>query len=274
MPDSQPLTRQVALVTGGTRGIGRAVAASLLRAGAEVVLTGTGQTAAERAAGELAADAGAGAKAHGAGCDVRDDASVGELADFIRDRCGRLDILVNNAGVGIFGALPDLSVEDFRRVVDTNLTGVFRVTKALLPFLLEAGADARNDEASGAVVVNIGSLAGRHSFRGGAAYNSSKFGLIGLTEAMMLDLREHGIRVATVMPGSVATGFADRAADDGQDWKLSPEDVAEAVLGIVTQRSQALASRIELRPSRPPVKRPPDWRLREAQRASEARRRE
>ena len=99
--------------------------------------------------------------------------------------------------------------------------------------------------------MNIGSLAGRHPFKGGVAYNASKFGLVGLSEAMMLDLRGEGIRVATVMPGSVATGFAGRSADDGEEWKLSPEDVAEAVLAVVLQRSQALASRIELRPSRP-----------------------
>ena len=110
---------------------------------------------------------------------------------------------------------------------------------------------------SGATIVNIGSLAGRHPFRGGAAYNASKFGLVGLSEAMMLDLRDVGIRVATVMPGSVATGFAGRSPDDGEEWKLSPDDVAEAVLATVLQRSQALASRIELRPSRPPAKPPP-----------------
>ena len=105
--------------------------------------------------------------------------------------------------------------------------------------------------------MNVGSLAGRHPFKGGVAYNASKFGLVGLSEAMMLDLRETGIRVATVMPGSVATGFAGRSPDDGEEWKLSPEDVAEAALAVVQQRSQALASRIELRPSRPPAKRPP-----------------
>ena len=106
--------------------------------------------------------------------------------------------------------------------------------------------------------MNVGSLAGRHPFKGGVAYNASKFGLVGLSEAMMLDLRDKGIRVATVMPGSVATGFAGRSPDDGEEWKLSPEDVAEAVLAVVLQRSQALASRIELRPSRPPAKHPPE----------------
>ena len=184
------------------------------------------------------------------------------MVALVRERCGRLDILVNNAGVGIYRPTPELSLDDFRHVVETNLTGVFRVTKACLPLLLQAGEAPHNDQPSGATIVNIGSLAGRHPFKGGVAYNASKFGLVGLSEAMMLDLRGEGIRVATVMPGSVATGFAGRSADDGEEWKLSPEDVAEAVLAVVLQRSQALASRIELRPSRPPAKRPPDWRLR------------
>ena len=261
MPTSPPLTGQVALVTGGTRGIGRAVAAFLLDAGLRVVLTGTNRELAEATAAQLREETPTDARAHGVSCDVPDDASVAGLADFVRHRCGRLDVLVNNAGIGIYRPTPELPLEDFRRVVETNLIGVVRVTKALLPLLLDAAATADNDTPSGATIVNIGSLAGRHPFRGGAAYNASKFGLVGLTEAMMLDLRDAGVRVTTVMPGSVATGFAGRSADDGTEWKLSPEDVAEAVLGVVLQRSQALASRIELRPSRPPGKRPADWRL-------------
>ena len=262
MPNPHPLTGQAALVTGGTRGIGRAVAASLLEAGAQVVLTGTRREAAEEVAAALNRGSSTGAHAHGAACDVTDDASVADLVHLVREHCGQLDILVNNAGVGIYRPTPELSLDDFRQVVDTNLTGVFRVTKACLPLLLQAGEAPHNDQPSGATIVNIGSLAGRHPFKGGVAYNASKFGLVGLSEAMMLDLRGEGIRVATVMPGSVATGFAGRSPDDGEEWKLSPEDVAEAVLTVVLQRSQALASRIELRPSRPPAKRPPDWRLR------------
>ena len=263
MPTLDPLSGLTALVTGGTRGIGRAIAASLLEAGAEVVVTGTRREAAEAAATELNTAPPAGVRAHGAACDVTSDASVAALLGLVRDRCGGLNILVNNAGVGIYGPTPELSLADFKQVVETNLVGVFRVTKAFLPLLLESGQRARNDAPSGATIVNIGSLAGRHPFKGGAAYNASKFGLVGLTEAMMLDLREAGVRVTTVMPGSVATGFAGRNPDDGGDWKLSPEDVSAAVLAVVSQRSQALASRIELRPSRPPVKRPADWRLRQ-----------
>lgn len=233
--------QQVALVTGGTRGIGRAVASALLRDGVAVVLTGTHSALAAKVASELGG-AGQG-RAFGIGCDVTDAASVAALARFVGDRFGRLDLLVNNAGLGIYKPVPDLEVAEFRAVIETNLVGPFRVTKACLPLLLDAGE---------ATVVNVGSLAGRHPFAGGAAYNASKFGLLGMTEAMMLDLRRRGIRVATVMPGSVATGFAGRSPADGAEWKLSPDDVAEAVLSIFRQRGQALFSRIELRPSRPP----------------------
>ncbi len=192
-----------------------------------VVLTGTRADEARRAAEEIGAV--------GVGCDVRDDGSVAAALP------GRIDVLVNNAGLGIYRPMTELGVEEFRDVVETNLVGAYRVTRAALPRLSRP-----------ATVIHVGSLAGRHPFAGGTAYNASKFGLLGMAEAMMLDLRDSGIRVATVMPGSVATGFAGRSPDDGADWKLAPEDVADAVLAICRQRGQALMSRIEMRPSRPP----------------------
>lgn len=239
------LRGSAALVTGGTRGIGRAVAAALVGQGSSVVLTGTRRETAERVAADLSA-AGPG-RALGTGCDVRDESAVDALGGFVRKRLGRLDLLVNNAGIGIYRPVPELTLAEFREVVETNLIAAFAVIRACLP-LLEAACGA---------VVTIGSLAGRHPFRGGAAYNASKFGLLGMTEALMLDLRDRGVRVSTVMPGSVATGFAGRSPGDGADWKLAPDDVAEAVLAVATMRTQALASRIELRPSRPPTKNPP-----------------
>lgn len=255
------LEGRTALVTGATRGIGRAVAASLLAAGARVVLTGRSVEEAQRAADELQTeDPGVSPAAYGVGCEVRDEESVRALADRIRAECGALDILVNNAGLGLYRPAPELSVADFARVVDTNLVGVYRVVRACLPLLVEAGERGLEAPESagfaGAVVVNIGSLAGRHPFRGGAAYNASKFGLIGLTEALMLDLRDRGIRCSVVMPGSVATGFAGRSPEDGRDWKLHPEDVAEAVLQVVLTRPRAHQSRIEMRPAYPPAKKP------------------
>lgn len=239
------LLDSAALVTGGNRGIGRAVATALVGQGASVALTGTRRETAERVAGELTRT-GPG-RAFGTGCDVRDDSDVEALAVFVEDRLGRLDLLVNNAGIGIYRPVPELTLAEFREVVETNLIGAFAVIRACLPLLQEAGG----------AVVTIGSLAGRHPFRGGAAYNASKFGLLGMTEALMLDLRDRGVRVSTVMPGSVATGFAGRSPGDGANWKLSPEDVAEVVLAVASLRTQALASRIELRPSRPPTKNPP-----------------
>ena len=260
MNDERPAPRTLAgrasLVTGGTRGIGRAVAAALGAAGARVLLTGTRPADAEAAARELASASGA--EIHGAGCDVRSADSVAALARFVREVLGGLDLLVNNAGLGIYRPTPALATEDFARVIETNLTGAYRVVRAVLPLLLDSGRrrlDAPEGAADpGALIVNLGSLAGRHPFRGGAAYNASKFGLIGLTETLMLDLRDRGIRCSVVMPGSVATGFAGRSPEDGRGWKLHPEDVAEAVLQVALTRPEAHQSRIELRPSLPPAK--------------------
>lgn len=256
-PSPRTLAGRAALVTGGTRGIGRAVAAALGAAGARVALTGTRPAEAETAARELAGASGA--EIHGAGCEVRSEDSVAALARFVRQALGGLDLLVNNAGLGIYRPAPALPTADFARVIETNLTGAYRVVRAVLPLLLESGRrrlDAPADAAAdpGALIVNLGSLAGRHPFRGGAAYNASKFGLIGLTEALMLDLRDRGVRCSVVMPGSVATGFAGRSPEDGRDWKLHPEDVAEAVLQVALTRPEAHQSRIELRPSLPPAK--------------------
>lgn len=258
----RPLLGRTALVTGATRGIGNAVAARLLAAGAQVVLTGRREDEAERAAADLQdRDPGASGATFGVGCEVRDRESVAALAEVVENECGGLDILVNNAGFGLYLPTPELPTADFARVVDTNLVGAYRVVRACLPLLLEAGerglaAPPDSTDFAGAVVVNLGSLAGRHPFRGGAAYNASKFGLIGLTEALMLDLRDRGVRCSVVMPGSVATGFAGRSSDAGREWKLHPEDVAEAVLQVVLTRPRAHQSRIELRPAYPPTKKP------------------
>lgn len=259
-PSPTTLAGRTALVTGGTRGIGRAVAAALGAAGARVALTGTRRADAEATARELASALGA--EIHGAECDVRSEESVAALARSVRQALGGLDLLVNNAGLGIYRPAPALPTADFARVIETNLTGAYRVVRAVLPLLRDSGRrrlDRRLDAPEGAadpgaLIVNLGSLAGRHPFRGGAAYNASKFGLVGLTEALMLDLRDQGIRCSVVMPGSVATGFAGRSPEDGRDWKLHPEDVAEAVLQVALTRPEAHQSRIELRPSLPPAK--------------------
>ncbi|MBT8397416.1 MAG: SDR family NAD(P)-dependent oxidoreductase, partial [Gemmatimonadetes bacterium] len=160
-------------------------------------------------------------------------------------RFGGLDLLVNNAGVGKFAPIQEMSIEDWHIQIDTNLSGVFYLSKAAIPAL----KDSRS-----AWILNIGSLAGRNTFAGGVAYNASKFGLLGMTEAMMLDLRYEGIRVSHIMPGSVDTGFGDRPAGHKEGWALTPEDVSRAVLDLLRYPGNALPSRVELRPSQPPRK--------------------
>jgi NAD(P)-dependent dehydrogenase (short-subunit alcohol dehydrogenase family) len=164
---------------------------------------------------------------------------------FAHDEAGGLDVLVNNAGVGTFAHVSEITPEAWDQVIGTNLTGVFYCSHAAIPHFRKRG---------GGAIVNISSLAGKNAFAGGAAYNASKFGLEGLSEAMMLDLRYENVKVAYVMPGSVATEFAGREPGAADSWRLTSEDVAEIVLDILAQDRRALASRVELRPFQPPKK--------------------
>lgn len=234
------LTGHAAIVTGGTRGIGRAIAKALVSEGTNVAICGRDAETATRVAAELTAR-GPG-RAIGAACDVADHRAVAVFVARVVGEFGRLDTLVNNAGVGIFGAVHELDPADFRTVIDTNLAGPFNFCHAAIPAMRATG---------GGFVINIGSLAGTHAFAGGAAYNASKYGLIGFSEAVMLDVRYDDIRVSCVMPGSVATEFAGNEPDAGADWKLRPEDVAAVVLDLLRSDPRALPSRVELRPSRP-----------------------
>ena len=231
------LAGTVCVVTGSTRGIGLAIARELARRDADVVVSARTDGDVRRVAAELAA-LGDG-RAAGIACDVRDADACGRLIDSAVERFGRLDVLVNNAGRGRFAPIDELSLDDWRAQIDTNLAGVFYCSRAAVPHL----------SAGGGWIINIGSLAGRHAFAGGAAYNASKFGLLGMTEAMMLDLRHRNIRVSLIMPGSVNTGFRGQSAT--HDWKLDANDVARAVTDLLAYPVHALPSRIELRPSRP-----------------------
>lgn len=237
---TKQLTGQVALVTGGTRGIGRSIAEKLLDAGAGVAICGRRQENVDRAVAEMAV--GAGNRVAGQPCDVAIYEDVARLFRFISSRFGRLDILVNNAGIGLFQPLDQIAPEDWRRVLDTNLSGAFYCTKEAIPFLREQG---------GGYIFNIGSLAGTNAMAGGAAYNASKFGMLGFSEAALLDLRYDNIRVSCVMPGSVATEFSGprRAAED---WKIGPDDIAQTVLDLLALPARTMASRVEVRPTRPP----------------------
>lgn len=237
------LKDKICLVTGGTRGIGRAIAKILLLEGAAVAICGQRQETVDRTVAELAAETAG--KVRGKAADVRNDEQVAELFRFVDAELGSLDVLVNNAGVGVFKSVRDLSIDEWKRTMETNLYGAFYCSReALFRFGTKGGGS----------IVNIGSMAGANAFAGGAAYNASKFGLTGFTEAMMQDVRSENVRVSYIMPGSVATEFGGHAApgeDHGADWKIWPQDVAEIVRMVLTMPARTLVSRVEVRPAKP-----------------------
>lgn len=242
---TKSLAGQICLVTGGTRGIGRAIAQMLVLEGARVCICGRKKDTVDRAVAELSAHAAG--KVEGKAADVRDSDQVAELFRFIDARFGGLDVLVNNAGVGIFGSVSEISLEQWKATIETNLYAVFHGTReALLRF----------ETRGRGYIVNINSLAGANAFAGGAAYNASKFALTGFSEAAMQDLRNKNVRVSYIMPGSVATEFGSRVATEfgsaGAEWKIWPEDVAEIVKMLLLMPARTLVSRVEVRPSKPP----------------------
>jgi 3-oxoacyl-[acyl-carrier protein] reductase len=232
------LSGKHAVVTGGTRGIGRAIAASLLRAGAAVAICGRTRESTDRAATELKQSTGGDISGHPA--DISNSDQVARFFEAVESRFGGLDILVNNAGAGVFRAVQALTLEDWHHMIDLNLSGVFYCCHYGLP-LLRRRAEG--------YIIQISSLAGINAFAGGAAYNASKFGLNGFSEAIMQDLRYENIRVSYILPGSVATGFSP--ASSPSDWKIAPEDVAEVVLNLLRMPNRTLVSRVEIRPSKP-----------------------
>ena len=231
---------KVAIVTGGSRGIGRAIVEALAGEGWRVFFCSRTERSLEQALEELAGRFGD--RVLGRAVDVRREDQVEEFVGWVRERAGRLDCLVNNAGLGIFGPVDSLTGEQWREVIETNLSGPFYFLRAAAPALKERGG----------WVLNIASLAAKNPFAKGAAYNASKFGLVGFSEAAMLDLRHQGVRVAAILPGSVDTGFGQRGGGRDQSWMLAPEDVARAVLDFLAYPERALPSLLELRPSRPP----------------------
>ena len=238
------LKGKVAIVTGGSRGIGRAVAAELLREGIHVAITGTTQEHLQEAVTALESAATGGAKVQTFVADVRDHSAVEAVIEETVRRLGGLDILVNNAGVGWFGSVESEPHEEWRRVIDTNLTGVFNCCHAAIPHLRRRGES---------YIINISSLAGKNVVLGGAGYCASKAGLNAFSEVLLQEVRQDGIRVSYVCPGSVNTDFMGHA-DPANDWKLRPEDVAQVVLDLVRTDRRSLPSLVELRPSKPPKK--------------------
>jgi 3-oxoacyl-[acyl-carrier protein] reductase len=229
-------------VTGGTRGIGFAIAAALLQQGDAVAVTGTSAQGAERAAAKLRGLTGDDRRIMAVACDVRDAAAVGRTFTEITDRFGGLDVLVNNAGVGVGGPVADLSHDEWNRIIGINLTGVFHCCKAAIPHLRR-----RN----GGWIISISSLASKNPFVGGAAYAASKAAVNAFSEALMQEVRHENIRVSYVLPGSVATEFSGRSAGTGEDWRLLPADVAQVVVDLLAHPARSLPSRVEIRPSRP-----------------------
>ena len=232
---------RTAIVTGGSRGIGLAIAAALVKDGASVVVTGRDKSKLDAGVTELARAWDA-SRVHGVVTDVRDRTAVDALVADTERRFGRLDILVNNAGLGIFADVANMTDEDWRRQIDTTLTGVFYSTRAAIPAMRRAG---------GGWIVNIASLAGRNYFAGGAAYCATKAGLVAFSEAVMQEVRHDNIRVTVIMPGSVATEFNERAVSAADSWKLAPDDVAQCVMDLLRHPGRSLPSKVEIRPSRP-----------------------
>jgi 3-oxoacyl-[acyl-carrier protein] reductase len=234
------LSGKVAAVTGATKGIGYAIAESLAQEGAGVAICGRSQQTVDTAAKRLSESTGS--KVSGLAVDVRDPRQVSTFFGFIDEVFGGLDILVNNAGLGIFAPVAEITFDQWKETLETNLGGVFYCCKEGIPRLRKRG---------GGSIINISSLAGKNPFAGGAAYNASKFGLNGFSEAMMLDHRKDRIRVTYVMPGSVDTDFSPKSSK--AEWKIAPTDIADIVLSVLRMPTRTTVSRVEVRPSLPPV---------------------
>jgi 3-oxoacyl-[acyl-carrier protein] reductase len=233
---AEALAGRVALVTGGSRGIGRAIALELAGLGAAVAICGRDPKALQAASAELHRRSG---RAFTLTADVTRAADIDKLVSETQSELGPISILVNNAGVGLFGPLQDKSEADWDLVLNTNLKSVFLVSGAVIPSMMRQGFGD---------IVNISSLAGKNTFAGGSIYCASKWGLLGLTGCMAEELRDHGIRVSAICPGSVATEFGRGGKDAAK--ALHPEDVARAVAMVLTQRRQSFVSEVDLRPLR------------------------
>lgn len=233
---------KTALITGGSKGIGLGIAEILIANGWHVGITGRNSKSIDVAVAKLNAIN----KDHALGliADVRKLDEQQKAVEKVLDTWGQLDVLVANAGIGHFGSIEELSAEQWHETIDTNLTGVFYSIKASLPALKK----------SKGYIITIASLAGTNFFAGGSAYNASKFGLVGFTQAVMMDVRDNGVKVSTIMPGSVATYFNEHVPSSADAWKIQPEDIGQLVLGLLTMNPRTLPSKIEVRPSMPPGK--------------------
>lgn len=232
------LNNKVAYITGGSKGIGYGIAKTLLGAGMRVAITSRHITAAKEAADSLSTDH---SKVLPLESDVSSMASESKSVRSVIDHFGQLDVVVANAGVGHLLPFDQLTEKHWRETIDTNLTGVFNTVKASIESLKKTKG----------YIITIASLAGANFFENGTAYNASKFGLVGFTQALMLDLRKYGVKVTTIMPGSVATHFNNHVPGAADSWKIQPEDIGQVVLDLLNMNPRTLPSKIEIRPSMP-----------------------
>jgi 3-oxoacyl-[acyl-carrier protein] reductase len=236
------IQNKVALITGGTKGIGYGIAESLMKEGVHVAITSRSASSAEAAAQQLNSNSKNGAKAIGIQADVKDFESQQQAVKTVVNQFGYLDIVVANAGVGHFANIEDTTLEQWHDTIDTNLSGVFYSIKSSVEALKK----------SKGYFITISSLAGTNFFANGSAYNASKFGVTGFTQAVMLDLRKYDIKVSTIMPGSVATHFNGHTPSDSDAWKIQKEDIGELVVDLIKMNPRTLPSKIEVRPTMPP----------------------
>jgi 3-oxoacyl-[acyl-carrier protein] reductase len=236
------LENKIAVVTGGTKGIGFAIAESLVKAGASVFICGRNKSELRHAIADLSVHGQAGGEV----CDVRSEEQVRQMLEEAARVFGGVDILVNNAGMGVFGkTVEELSGDEFRQTLETNLFGVFYACHYAVPMMRSRG---------GGYIINISSLAGQNPHPRMAAYNASKFGLNGFSEALMQEVRQHNIKVSYICPGSVNTHFGGDSPSDEKAWQLQAEDIAQVVTDLLAMNPRALPSKIEIRPSRPPAR--------------------
>ncbi len=230
---------KVAYITGGTKGIGLGIAEKMLEKGIHVAISGRNLGQAQKIADGLSERFSVEVLA--VGSDVSSHDQEKTAIQNILDKWGRIDYVIANAGVGHFASIQDMTDEQWHSTIDTNLTGVFHTTKASLDALI----------ASKGYLITIASLAGANFFARGAAYNASKFGLVGFTQAVMLDVRDQGVKVTTIMPGSVATNFNGHIVDEKDSWKIQPEDIGQLVVDLIQMDARVLPSKVEVRPSIP-----------------------
>jgi len=238
----QDIQDKITLITGGSKGIGYGVAKVLMGRNMRVVITSRSTERAKKAAEELNQN-GKG-EAFGIGADVRSLKEQVNVVKAIIEKWGKLDVLVANAGLGHFGSIEDITEDQWSETIDTNLTGVFNSVKACIPELKKTQG----------YIITIASLAGTNFFAGGSAYNASKFGLVGFTQAIMLDLRHQGVKVSTIMPGSVTSYFNNHNPDPQDAWKIQPEDLGQMVVDLLKMHPRTLPSKVEVRPTQPPMK--------------------